>query len=178
MASSFSVSGWLASHPARDLSSVHVSQPELSGSCWTALGATAASGSGGGGDAARVRFDASGLLPFQPPSLPASLETGVSSYVAKSGEEDVGVERVVRAAAAGGAAFAGAVVSFRNNLIKVYGVPFDAKAAWTVDACLLPVGGGNGAAGDGGTLFLDIVKREEAWSGGPGQEKFVRWGYT
>ena len=58
-----------------------------------------------------------GLLPFALPRLPASLDEG--GYVAKSAEEDVGVETVCRAAAAAGARLAECdVLTFRNNLNK------------------------------------------------------------
>ena len=146
------------------------------------------------------------------PALPASLEGG--GYVGKDEGEDVGVEPVVRAAAAAGALQSGCdVLSYRNNLNKIFGVPFDPSSPWTVDACLLRLpgpapgsgrgssstgrGGGGGGSmagiesggssslsgsesggGGGGTLFLDIVKVEQAWIGDPAQmEKFTRWGY-
>ncbi|EFN52607.1 hypothetical protein CHLNCDRAFT_138659 [Chlorella variabilis] len=156
--------------------------------------------------------DCSGLLPFVRPALPASLEGG--GYVGKDEGEDVGVEPVVRAAAAAAALQAGCdVLSYRNNLNKIFGVPFDPSSPWAVDACLLRLpgpapgsgrgssstgrGGGGGGSmagresggssslsgsesggGGGGTLFLDIVKVEQAWIGDPAQmEKFTRWGF-
>lgn len=142
-----------------------------------------------------------GLLPYAPPHLPASLENGVQRYIAKQPGEDVGVETVVRAAAAAGKLLDGScdVLTFRNNLNKVFGTPFELRAAWTVDACLLCLNadGGDGGgsrqndstdgsgvassatSGDGSTLFLDIVPLEQAWVGDRADmERFTRWGYT
>lgn len=57
-----------------------------------------------------------GLLPYAPARLPVPLE---GPYLPKEAEEDVGVETVVRAAAAAGAPLAACdVLSFRNNLNK------------------------------------------------------------
>lgn len=72
---------------------------------------------------------------------------------------------------------------------RIFGLPFDPQAAWTVDACLLPSSTGSapapasGAAGAGssspsGVLFLDIVQQEDNWSGDPAdRERFMKWGY-
>ena len=78
---------------------------------------------------------------------------------------------------------------------RIFGTPFDPKAAWTVDACLvLPPGPASDAAGSranpaspaaagaepgsSGTLFLDIVKMQQQWSGDPADlERFTAWGY-
>lgn len=71
---------------------------------------------------------------------------------------------------------------------RIFGLPFDPQAAWTVDACLLPTStssapaAASGAAGAGGSspsglLFLDIVQQED-WSGDPAdRERFMKWGY-
>ncbi len=76
---------------------------------------------------------------------------------------------------------------------RIFGLPFDTKAAWTVDACLLPAPASNAAAptaglaatsssgagssASAGPLFLDIVQQED-WSGDPAdRERFMKWGY-
>lgn len=78
---------------------------------------------------------------------------------------------------------------------RIFGLPFDPRAAWTVDACLLPpasascttpaaAGGSDGATSSSGAaptssgvLFLDIVQQED-WSGDPAdRERFMKWGY-
>lgn len=75
---------------------------------------------------------------------------------------------------------------------RIFGLPFDLRAAWTVDACLLPAGasgaattaasGGSGSsssarASGSGVLFLDIVQRED-WAGDSAdRERFMKWGY-
>lgn len=82
---------------------------------------------------------------------------------------------------------------------RLFGTAFDTRAAWTIDACLLPPAGAPGTAagsgdtgGDGagsgangprlggGVLFLDIVKEgQEAWQGDPAdRDRFTRWGYA
>lgn len=68
--------------------------------------------------AAHGCFPPAGLLPYAPPPLPAPLE---GPYVPKPPGQDVGVEAVLRAAAAaaGGAPLAACdVLTFRNNLNK------------------------------------------------------------
>ena len=118
---------------------------------------------------------------MRPPSLPVALDAG-RHYVAKpSDDASFGVETVIHAAAAGELAVAAlrscTVLTYRNNLNKIFGVPFDPRAEWAVDACLLPVGGGSGGGGCE-CLFLDVVKLAEQWSGDPAdQERFTAWGY-
>ncbi|KAI3430830.1 hypothetical protein D9Q98_009241 [Chlorella vulgaris] len=192
----FDVAAWLARNPPHCAGPPVVSQPAALG-CWTKASARSGDGSGG---RTRLQFgDPSGLLPFVLPSLPASLDSGL--YIAKAADEGVGVETVVRSALAAGVDLGAAgLVSFRNNLNKIFGVSFDPSAAWTVDACLLALPGGAAATnrggsaaydGDstagapaassgaaGGTLFLDIVQHEQAWSCNQADlERFVRWGY-
>jgi len=71
-----------------------------------------------------VRRDTAGLLPFVMPRTPVSLDQGVE-YIGKQNElEDVGVETVVRAAAAAAAPLTGHLVTFRNNVNKSVHLPF------------------------------------------------------
>lgn len=59
------------------------------------------------------------------------------------------------------------VLTFRNNLNKIFGTPFDPSNSWALDACWR-----------GGVLYLDIVLQEAQWQGDPAdQEKFTYWGY-
>lgn len=61
-----------------------------------------------------------GLLPYVAPQLQrpgTSLDVG--EYIPKAPDADVGVETLIRAAAAAGASLAGSdIVSYRNNLNK------------------------------------------------------------
>lgn len=160
MASALDVGGWLRDNPAPSCSSLQVTQPAIV-SHWSKAEGQCRIG------------DATGLARYAPPppaSLPASLEgPDAPRYTPKSADEACGVETVVCAAASGGADLAreGLILTFRNNLNKVFGTPFDPGAAWAVDACRL-----------GPALFLDIVKTEQAWAGDPADaERFTRWGY-
>jgi RAT1-interacting protein len=149
-----STHAWLQAHPQAAFGPVDAPAPQPAELLWQ--------WSSGGGSAVPHALAL--------PPLPCNLDAGPeAAYRAKDGDAKPGVELVVAAALAAGAALSTCdVLTFRNNLNKILGTPLDAKAGWTVDACLV-----------GGTLFLDIVKpQEEAWMRTPEQQRFVRWGYT
>jgi RAT1-interacting protein len=153
-----STQAWLQAHPPAAFGPVDAPVPQPAELLWQW------SSSGGG---AVVGSCAPHTLALPP--LPCDLNVGLeAAYRAKDGDAKPGVEIVIAAALAAGAALSACdVLTFRNNLNKILGTTLDPKAGWTVDACLVC-----------GTLFLDIVKpAEQAWICTPEQQRFVSWGY-
>eukprot|EP00854_Cymbomonas_tetramitiformis_P007601 gene7601-9053_t len=156
---SLDVASWLAKH-GRTKNQIHVSQPREV-SCWTRASSRE------GGDL--KLGDRSGLHKLIPiPTFPADLNEGYPDmFVRKPEGVHPGVEPVAEALAQGGVPWRECdVVTFRNNLNKIAGTPFDSRKEWEVDACL-----------SDGVLFLDIRDGPGDGRSFQNQDRFMYYGY-
>lgn len=90
-----------------------------------------------------------GFLQYKPCPIPTSLENGFpDKFIGKPEDATFGVEHVIDALKQAGVnAVNGGVVTFRNNLNKIFGTVIDNKKEWAVGCCML-----QGIP----TMFLDI----------------------
>lgn len=94
-----------------------------------------------------------GFSQYNPCPIPSSLENGFpEKFIGKPKGATFGVEVVISALKEAGVdAVNGGVVTFRNNLNKIFGTMIDSKKEWVVGCCML-----QGIP----TLFLDIEVSE------------------
>ena len=129
---------------------------------------------------AAVPGDASGLGPVSPPPLPADLDAGYpDGHVYDGWHASVG-EVVAAVVAVDPSLIASAdVVTYRNNLNKIYGTSIEGHGGggpkgWLVDGMALGGEGGENATTTASTVFLDIVYTP--CDDFPGADKFMYWG--
>ena len=170
----FAVKEWLANNSQRESFTAKISQPQRLGVGWTKQGLNYAHG------------DASGLTALQQPlpTAPVDLNPGLVHYTPRcEGTAAARVEIVLREALTANPASLEScdVLTFRNNLNKIFGTVFSVQDAWMVDACLLPPSqkkNSSAAAAQLTPLFLDIIKNEEDERALlQNLDKFMAWGY-
>lgn len=150
----FDVGTWLNDHPPEKCRTTTVSQPMPLGVGWTKK------------KAEWLHGNASGLPRLQIPSLPLDLREGLESYQEKDPATSKGfVETLMREARASNVPLKGHchVLSFRNNLNKIFGTAFDPDFGWSIDGCFMY-----------GILFLEIVQTENAWKDGKSESELKR----
>lgn len=132
----FDVGAWLRDHPPHKCADAVISEPVPIGSGWTKKGFGYSHG------------DPSGILPFIPPQLPLDLKEGIEELREKDPDDRGRVEVLIREAQMSVPNFRTGcdVITFRNNLNKVFGTAFDTRKEWMIDGCFLD-----------STLFLEIV---------------------
>lgn len=175
---SFDVDQWLIENPINTIQPIQYGFPVRIGSGWTKHDIASYS-----------HNDTSGLLHLSlPTSLPINLNEGLSTFVPKNSSDHAGVEILLQQAAAASISIidrntvskhniplsipsshaAINVVTFRNNLNKLFGIPFNRSKEWSIRACFLS-----------GTLFLDIVSadRPSAWEMSKEGKRLTAYGY-
>jgi len=122
----------------------------------------------------RVRFDKSGLGAYRTPRLPAALDVGFESYVPKSHDpnEPAPLGDVVAALSHKGVRTTDAhILTYRNNLNKIFGTVYNRKDDWEV---------GVERCADG-TVLLHVMdterKRAEEARRDERQQRMSYWGY-
>lgn len=106
------------------------------------------------------------LAPYKDPALGADLGADMDNFREKQSFGD-GVEPVVRALRKAGFSLREAeFVSYRNNLNKIAGTPYNDRDAWDMDATRV-----------GGTTFLDVRKLDDGRGNDERQKRFMYFGY-
>ncbi|GMH45778.1 hypothetical protein BSKO_13741 [Bryopsis sp. KO-2023] len=116
--------------------------------------------------------DASGFAKYTPCETPVSVLAGFPDNFVKKPEgraSTVGVEVIIKALKQAGVdPLSPGIVTFRNNLNKIFLTVVDNKKDWVVSACML-----SGFP----TLFLDIETSDADFETYPDSEKFTYYGY-
>lgn len=141
----FDVRSWLQAHPPPACEGTQLSQPVRHGKGWTKRGNTIEHG------------DCSGLPALERPLVgPIDLNMGIEDFVPNTPDSPAGVEIVIEAILRSGAKIQdGDVITFRNNLNKIFGTMFQRNSGWAVDAIALSIQMKN-------LLLLDIVNKTAA----------------
>lgn len=109
------------------------------------------------------------LATFREPILKSNLARNMQSFREKRKDDGVGVEPVVKALANSNTNILQEgtdVVTFRNNLNKISGTPYNGRDAWEMDAVNLD-----------GITFLDVRKLDENRPESDQQRRFMYMGY-
>ena len=112
------------------------------------------------------------LAKYQEPLLGSNLKRGIDKYVEKRADdtEPSGVEPVVRALRKSGFNIVegATIVTYRNNLNKIAGTPYNFRDAWEIDStCVI----------ENGPTFLDVRKLDDGRGEDARQKEFMYMGY-
>lgn len=129
-----------------------------------------------------IMDSAATLVPVRAPAMPSSLDAGFPDGYTSRGAH-AGVEEVILAAQAAGIDFRAPpleasgdasplIITYRNNLRKIFGTAYDPMAGWVVDA----VDATATTSGRRPIVCLDIVQTP-AFDATPESDQFSYWGY-
>ena len=122
----FDVQSWLQANPPAACDDAQLSQPVRHGKGWTKRNNRIEHG------------DCSGLQSLKLPPCPIDLNRGIENFVPNSPDSPIGVEIVIEAILKSGTeVHDGGVITFRNNLNKIFGTVFQMNSGWTVDGIRL-----------------------------------------